>query len=75
MYTVHQAKSNLSKILKQVEQGKEVIIARGENPIARIVPFAVKGKRKAGSLKGQLSWGAGAFEPLTSDELKDWGIE
>jgi len=37
--TVHQAKSNLSKLLRQVEQGEDVIICRGKEPIARIVTF------------------------------------
>ncbi len=74
MYTVHQAKTNLSRILKEVEDGREIIIARGDKPIARIVPIENPIRRKAGSLKGVLSWESGAFDPLTADELKDWGI-
>ena len=38
MYTVHYAKTNLSKLLLQVEDGKHVVLARGKNPIARLVP-------------------------------------
>jgi prevent-host-death family protein len=75
MYTVHQTKTNLSKILKEVEQGKEVVIARGDKPIAKIVPIDQPARRKAGSLKGILSWDAGAFDPLTDEELQNWGIE
>lgn len=75
MYTVHQTKTNLSRILKEVEKGKEVVIARGDKPIARIVPIQQTKKRKASSLRGLLTWESGAFEPLTKDELKDWGIE
>jgi prevent-host-death family protein len=75
MYTVHQTKTNLSKILKEVEQGKEVVIARGDKPIAKIVPLDRPIRRKAGSLKGILSWESGAFDPLTEEELKQWGIE
>jgi len=38
MYTVHYAKTNLSKLLLQVEDGKHVVLARGKKPIARLVP-------------------------------------
>jgi prevent-host-death family protein len=38
MYTVHYAKTNLSKLLLQVEDGKQVVLARGKKPIARLVP-------------------------------------
>jgi prevent-host-death family protein len=37
-YTVHQAKTQFSRLLQEVEQGKEVIIARGSKPVARLVP-------------------------------------
>ena len=38
MYTVHYAKTNLSKLLLQVEDGKHVVLDRGKKPIARLVP-------------------------------------
>ena len=38
MYTVHFAKTNLSKLLQDVEDGKQVVLARGKKPIARMVP-------------------------------------
>ena len=38
MYTIHYAKTHLSKLLEQVEDGKEIILARGRKPIARLVP-------------------------------------
>jgi prevent-host-death family protein len=44
MYTVHQAKTNLSKLLRKVENGEEVIIARGKEPVAKIVPFQRGGR-------------------------------
>jgi prevent-host-death family protein len=75
MYTVHQTKTNLSKILKEVEKGKEVVIARGDTPIAKIVPIKQGARLKPGALKGKLTWDPGIFDPLTPEELKDWGIE
>ena len=38
MHTIHFAKTHLSKLLEQVEDGKEIILARGRKPIARLVP-------------------------------------
>lgn len=38
MFTIHFAKTNLSKLLQLTEDGKEVVIARGKKPIARLVP-------------------------------------
>ena len=37
MHTVHYAKTHLSKLLEQVEDGKEIVLARGRKPIARLV--------------------------------------
>ena len=38
MYTIHYAKTHLSKLLEQVEDGKEIVLARGRKPIARLIP-------------------------------------
>ncbi len=38
MYSVHYAKTHLSKLLQQVEDGKNVVLARGKKPIARMIP-------------------------------------
>ncbi len=75
-YTVHQAKTNLSKLLREVEAGKEVTIARGKTPIAKIVPVKApaRGRPKSGTLKGKISWTPDAFAPMTEEELKDWGL-
>jgi prevent-host-death family protein len=36
--TVHEAKTNLSKLIEQACRGEEVIIARGATPVVRLVP-------------------------------------
>lgn len=71
--TIHKAKTTLSQIIAAVEAGEEVVIARGKEPVARIVPMPKKGKRKFGALKGKGSVGPEFFEPLTEEELKLWG--
>lgn len=37
---VHQAKTHLSQLLQDIEQGEEVVIARAGVPVARLVPWA-----------------------------------
>jgi prevent-host-death family protein len=71
--TVHQAKTNLSRLLKKASNGEEIIIARGSKPIARLVAVGeIKGKRQPGSLKGELKVGSEFFEPLPPEELSTW---
>ena len=40
MYNVHFAKTNLSKLLQDVEDGKQVVLARGKKAIARMTMFS-----------------------------------
>jgi prevent-host-death family protein len=76
MYTVHQAKTQFSRLLEQAEEGKDVVIARGKKPVARLVPIhAPNGDRKPGALKGKISYASDAFAPLTKAELREWDIE
>ena len=52
---MHEAKTNFSKLVKQVEAGEEVIVSRGGQPVAKIVAYEVpKEPRKPGALKGQI---------------------
>jgi len=44
MHTVHYAKTHLSKLLEQVEDGKEIVLARGRKPIARLIPCSESDK-------------------------------
>lgn len=71
--TIHQAKTNLSRLLQSASAGEEVIISRGATPVARLVPIGEsKGKRQPGSLKGKLIVGPEFFEPLPNNELLSW---
>ncbi|HXY12973.1 MAG TPA: type II toxin-antitoxin system prevent-host-death family antitoxin [Terriglobales bacterium] len=75
-YTVHEAKTNLSRLLQEASEGKEVIIARGKKPVARLVAIgAASKKRMPGKFKGQISYAEDAFDPLTDRELDELGFE
>ena len=72
---VHEAKTHLSRLLKQVEAGEEVIIARNGDPVARLVSSKKQGKRQFGALKGNKVWeelGDLALQPLSEEELALW---
>jgi len=71
--TVHQAKTNLSKLIEEACRGEEVIISRGSTPVARLVPVGqVHGRRQPGVLRGKLRVGPEFFVPLPADELSLW---
>lgn len=79
-YTVHQAKTNLSRILREVEAGKEVIVTRGKKPVARISAIEPPEKKEVpfrllGAYRGKISWSDDAFAPLTDRELREMGMD
>ena len=77
-YTVHQAKTHLSRLLKEAEAGEEVIVMRGSKPVAKIVPINTPPADKrhlAGAYRGRIHWEEGAFDPMTDKELVEYGFD
>jgi len=78
-YTVHQAKTHLSRLLKEAEAGKEVIVMRGSKPVAKIVPInqpteAKSPSRIGGAFKGLVHADDSVFDPLSDNELVEYGF-
>src|SRR5271165_2866459 len=75
-YTVHEAKTHFSRLLKEAEAGKEVIVTRGKKPVAKIVPIEAPspGKRVGGQFHGLIHADDTAFDPLTDKELVEYGF-
>ncbi len=71
-FSVHDAKTNLSRLIATALEGGEVIIARGREPMVRLVPVAPRGKRCFGALKGKIAVDGRFDEPLPRDELDAW---
>ena len=69
---VHEAKTQLSRLLAQVEASEEVVIARRGRPVARLVRCQPKSKRQFGAMKGKIKITDAFFEPLPEEELKLW---
>jgi prevent-host-death family protein len=77
---VHEAKTTLSALLSEVEQGEEIVIARNGIPVALLVGIKAKISREPGFLAGQPGWenfvyDPSLFAPLTDEELKQEGWE
>jgi prevent-host-death family protein len=70
--TMHEAKTNLSKLVERAEAGEEIVIAKGKQPKVKLVPIATKPKRQFGSMKGQFAIDERFFEPLPEEELAAW---
>lgn len=65
---IHEAKTHLSKLLEQVGQGEEIIIAKSGKPVARLVALNEKPKRRVpGSAKGTLSYTDDFNDPLPEE--------
>jgi prevent-host-death family protein len=75
-YTVHQAKTNLSRLIKEAEKGKDVVITRGKKPVAKLIAISSLSKKRIPDMfKGQLWSAPDAFDPLTDDEMRELGFE
>jgi prevent-host-death family protein len=73
-YNVHEAKSNFSKLMKQAEQGEEVIVMRDGEPVVKLVRCPTARRKKV-----QLGWAAaetretpGWEKPMTDAEVDAW---
>ena len=75
-YTVHQAKTHFSRLLKEAEAGQEVIIMRGNKPVAKLVPIeAAKPKRPVlGGFEFLPDPDPHVFDPLTDEQMVEYGF-
>jgi prevent-host-death family protein len=59
---VHEAKTHLSRLLKRVEAGEEIVISRAGKPVARLIASGAQGKsRPMGMDKGKI-WMSDDFD-------------
>ena len=65
---IHDAKTQLSKLIEAVAQGEEIVIARAGKPAAMLVPMpAPKTVRKLGAMKGKIKIATDFDNPLPDD--------
>lgn len=66
---VHQAKTNLSELLRRAEAGEDIVIRRGDVPVARLVAITSAGGQRLGYDTGLLSIADDFDAPLPDDVL------
>ena len=69
---VHQAKTQLSRLLTRVEAGEDIMITRRGEPVARLVGCKPRGKRQADIIKGKIVIPDSFFDPLREEDLAAW---
>ena len=75
--TTHQAKTHLSRLLKEVQAGETIVILSGSAPVAKLI--AMRPEKAARPPVGtrtsaQVRYADDAFQPLTDDDLESWGL-
>jgi prevent-host-death family protein len=68
-----EAKTRLSELLARVEAGEDIIIARGDVPVARLVPVAARGDAHAAV--ADILAGRADLLPTTAEEIAAWRDE
>ena len=67
--TIHQAKTHFSKLIQRALAGEEIIVAKGKEPVAKIVPIPEAQKiRRLGGAKGIVKYISRDFD----DSLEDF---
>ena len=67
---IHEAKTQLSRLLARAHAGEEIIISKAGVPYARLIPLEPQNQRRPGIAKGAVT--DAFFEPLHDDELDRW---
>ena len=65
---MHEAKTNLSQLVKRAAAGEEIIVAKAGEPVAKIVAYEPPPKkpRVPGSMKGKI-WMAPDFDEIPEE--------
>lgn len=67
---VHEAKTQLSRLLKRVAEGEEITISRAGVPVAKLIAVAPVGReRPLGAMEGQIYIAEDFDAPLPPDVL------
>lgn len=75
-FNIHEAKTQLSRIIERVEHGEEIVICRAGHPVAKVVPLVRRVERTGrGSLRGKLALtDAWDSEETNAEIARDFGV-
>ncbi|MDO8705796.1 MAG: type II toxin-antitoxin system prevent-host-death family antitoxin [Sulfuricaulis sp.] len=67
---IHNAKTNLSRLIEKAAKGEEVVISRAGEPVARLVPIkTAAARRRKGLLKKKIKIRPGFYKPLPEEVI------
>jgi len=67
---IHQAKTQLSRLVERAAGGEEIVIAKSGKPVARLVPYTAKNEpRRPGYLRGKIRVKKSFDQPLPKELL------
>lgn len=70
VYNIHEAKTKFSMLINKTLDGEEVIIAKGGNPVAKLIPYKEElTERKSGQFSGIMQPSDDFDAPMTEEEL------
>ena len=69
---VHEAKTHLSRLLRRVAAGEEIVIAKGGKPVARLVPVDMPTERQLGRDRGLFVVPDDFDAPLPDEVIEDF---
>jgi len=72
---MHEAKTTLSQLVEQVENGEDVVLARAGTPVARLVALPRAAPRRLGAWSGRVRMTDDFDAPLPDAELDRWSGE
>jgi antitoxin (DNA-binding transcriptional repressor) of toxin-antitoxin stability system len=72
--SLRRAKTQLSRLLKEVALGEQVVLLRGTEPVALLVPYRARKKRQFGRFKGRLRIGEDFDAPLPPEMAQAFGL-
>ena len=72
---VADAKTHLSELLVRVQAGEEIVISRGNVPVARLVPIDEKDRRLAVFDEIVAMRDSGRIQPVSQEEVREWKHE
>lgn len=71
---IHEAKSQLSKLIEEAESGEEVIVARAGKPVVRLTPLSGRPERRTpGAWAGKI-WIADDFDDTPEEIIDEWYV-
>jgi antitoxin (DNA-binding transcriptional repressor) of toxin-antitoxin stability system len=79
-YTIHQAKTQFSRLVKEAEAGNEIVIMRGKKPVVKISAIEPQPKaevpfRLLGAFRGKIEFDDRALRPATDEDLVEMGFD